>query len=551
MTDSARVASEPKGRCLGVIALLGIVPALIPLIDAGFVHALGAFRDDPDYGPLLNALNLLNFHASGIMEHPGTPVHIVGAVVLGVSWLLRLPFVGAVSPTHDILANPEFYLRCINGAFAFMSAAATYFLGWRLWQATGSVRVAFVGQATVLLALPNLVTLPHVTQETLLISLATLLMALVVPVVFSARSFDATKRYAWAIGAVAGVCVATKLHALPLIGSVWFLRDRHLRQAALGAATVAFVIATLPGLPLYPRMAYYFLQLLIHTGHHGSGGFGIFPARTDLDNLTTLVHPGAVVFLTFAASAVLLAVRVGERAAAECDFRRLFLVSAAMIAAQIGLVTKFPNFYYLVPSCAVACLVMAGVTQMALLQRGPARIYAQTALVVTLVLLLGDTTAQAEGAYDLSAAYGRDNRRLNAVADTLRSNGCLGISYYESPAQDYKLFFGMIRNDWYRQALSRLYPGFLSYDVWAHRFEDFNGVIADETAVQRLSAQKCVYLFGSAAGRFGEQGFIPARFLTLVDRSHPPRGIYTAIYRLTIPNGTPWSEILSPAKDGG
>ncbi|MGH6975997.1 MAG: hypothetical protein ACREED_03120, partial [Stellaceae bacterium] len=146
-----------------------------------------------------------------------------------------------------------------------MSAAATYFLGWRLWQATGSARVAFVGQATVLLAFPNLVMLPHVTQETLLISLATLLMALAVPVVFSARSFHATRRYAWAIGAVAGVCVATKLHALPLIGTVWLLRGRHLRKTALGAAAVAFVVATLPGLPLYPRMAYYFVQLLIHT----------------------------------------------------------------------------------------------------------------------------------------------------------------------------------------------------------------------------------------------------------------------------------------------
>ncbi|MGH6975998.1 MAG: hypothetical protein ACREED_03125 [Stellaceae bacterium] len=100
------MAIERTSRQFWVIALLGLVPVLIPVVDAGFVHALGTFRDDPDYGPLLNALNLLNFHASGIMEHPGTPVHIVGAVVLGAAWLLRLPFVGAVSPTHDILANP-------------------------------------------------------------------------------------------------------------------------------------------------------------------------------------------------------------------------------------------------------------------------------------------------------------------------------------------------------------------------------------------------------------------------------------------------------------
>jgi len=541
-----RAAIERTGPRFGIIVLLGLIPALIPLIDAAFVHAVGTFRDDPDYGPLLNALNLLNFHSSGIMEHPGTPVHIVGAMVLGVAWLLRLPFVAAVSPTHDILANPEFYLRCINGAFAFMSAGATYFLGWRLWRATGSARTAFVGQATVLLAVPNIVMLPHITQETLLISLATLLMALVVPVVFLARSFDATKRYAWAIGVVAGVCIATKLHVLPLVGSVWFLRDRHLRKAALGAAAVTFVIATLPGLPLYPRMAYYFLQLLIHTGHHGSGSFGILSVRTDLDNLTTLVHPGAVVFVALVASAVLLAVRVGERVETECDYRRLFLVSAVMMVAQIGLVTKFPNFYYLVPSCAVACLVMAGATQMVLSRRGRARIYAHAVFGVTLLLLFGNATTQVEAAYAQSAAYGQDNRKLNAVADTLRSKGCLVISYYESPAQDYKLFFGTTRIGWYGRMLSALYPGFLSYNVWTHRFEDFKGVIADQTAVQRLSAQKCVYLFGSATARFGEQGFIPAQFLTLVDRSHPPIGIYTAIYRLAVPAGTSWSEILPP-----
>lgn len=105
------------------------------------------------------------------------------------------------------------------------------------------------------------------------------------------------------------------------------------------------------------------------------------------------------------------------------------------------------------------------------------------------------------------------------------------------------------RIDWHRQALSELYPGFLSHDVWTHRFEDFNGAITTETAPQRLSGQKCVYLFGSAAERFGEQGFIPARFLTLVDRDNPPSGIYTAIYRLAVANGTRWSDIL-PSNGG-
>src|SRR5712692_8556661 len=162
------ICSRLTGGKFGVT--LWIVPVIVLLLSLTFVRMLGGFAGDPSYAPFMNALNVLKFHTTGYMDHPGTPVHILGALVLGLVWLLRAPFVGFSLPEYDILSNPELYLHCINTAFAVLSAAAIYYLGWRLYVATRSLPVATVGQASILVY-PILLSLPLVTPEALLISL--------------------------------------------------------------------------------------------------------------------------------------------------------------------------------------------------------------------------------------------------------------------------------------------------------------------------------------------------------------------------------------------
>src|SRR4051812_45859061 len=153
-----------KLRLSGPAGLL-FVPVLIPLVTAVLIGIFGPYEGDPSYGPLMSALNLLHLHPPGYLDHPGTPIHILGAVILAQAWLVRTPFTGFAGLDTDILLNPNLFLIYINIVIALLISGANYFLGRRLWLATGSLAAALAGQATIFMAYPYLLTLPLVTPD--------------------------------------------------------------------------------------------------------------------------------------------------------------------------------------------------------------------------------------------------------------------------------------------------------------------------------------------------------------------------------------------------
>jgi hypothetical protein len=527
------------------VPALGIVPLVVLLLFVTFVQIPGGFSADSNYPFFLNALNLLNLHTVKLMDHPGTPVFIIGAIVLGVVWLLRAPLVGFYLPEYDILLHSELYLYCVSTVFALMSAGAIYFLGFRLHRATRSFAVAAVGQASILIAYPILMTLPQATPESLLIFLSVLLMAALVPMLFPAETFVETRDYSLFVGAIIGVCIATKITAAPFIFAVFFLQTKKSQIYAVGASALAFVISTLPGYPLYPAMAKYFFELFVHTGHNGSGGIGIPPFANIFSNFSSLLAPGASAIIAILFCCMFFVLRAGTYSRGGGDFTRLFQISGLIIVVQIIMVTKAPQFRYLGPSCVMACLVNAGVMHLAMLQNRPWRYWSVSALLVVLALIFGETTRLTYLWYRQTFEIARGVQSLLVKAE---ASGCNVIPYYESPALGYKLLFGKGPIALYDQTLSKLFPNFLSYNVWQHQFQSFTGDLDPRTVIQRLQDQKCVYLLGSEIGRFQEQGFIADKYLSLVDRNYPPVGVFTAIYKLQFPPNTAWSDLVPSKK---
>src|ERR1700691_5195368 len=156
---------------------LAIIPLFLPLFAIHITNEIGSFDGDPDYAYLLNALNVLYLHAPRLDSHPGTPVTMISAVIMGVLWLGRLSWTG-LTAERDVLLHPETYLYCISFVFAVLSAGAIYFFGWRLRWVTGSITVAIVGQLSFLLSMHRVtIGLQHADPESLLIGLTILLAA--------------------------------------------------------------------------------------------------------------------------------------------------------------------------------------------------------------------------------------------------------------------------------------------------------------------------------------------------------------------------------------
>jgi hypothetical protein len=520
---------------------LAVIPVLVPVVTLTFVHLFGPYEGDPSYGPLMSGLNLLHFERPGYLDHPGTPIHILTAAVLGLMWLLRAPFVGFHPPDFDILPHSDLYLYVTNIVIALLIAGANYYLGRQLLIATGRRAVAMLGQLTVFMAFPYLLTLPLVTPDSLIIFSTTLFVALLVPLVFSAQEFRPDRRYCLLLGAVFGLCIATKITCGPLCFLLLLLRDRTALLYVVGASVVAFFILILPAITLLPGMIKYFFYFFTHNGGAGSGAAGVPPAGVLLANFRTLLVPGAGLLATLAICGGLLVFRAATTRTND-GFNRLFLLSACTILVQFALVVRNPGDRYLEPAYAVTALVYPAMLYLALSQPSLRRQVACAAISVVLTLIgahaIRTTTLWLADAY----AAARDDKALLEQAD---ASGCTIIPYYDAPTLKYRLVFGNGTSGLrHSEALSKLYPDFISYNNGRHRFETFTDVLEPEPALKILHAQKCIYLLGSALERFAGEFWISPERMIPVARTYHGRANSTGLYKLQISPETTWKDVV-------
>jgi hypothetical protein len=533
-----------NGRDAGKAPLLALVPVFILFTTLILIHVVGEYDADPSYGPLMSALNLMHFEAPGYLDHPGTPIHILGAFVLTVMWLLRLPFVGFSSPDSDILLNPNTYLYCANIVIAILIGAANYFLGRQLLRATGSAVVAIAGQLAIFLAFPYLLTLPMVTPDSLIIFTTTLFVALLVPAAFSAHSFQPDTRYGILVGAVFGLCLATKITCGPLCFLLLFLRERRVLLYAVGAAATAFFILILPGIALLPGMIRYYFVILTHNGPLGNGAAGTPSAGELFEHFKRMIMPGAGLLATLVIIGLLLIFRVGFRVRTKGDFDRLFVLSGLTMLLQFALVLKTPGDRYLEPAYAVTFLVYPALVYLALLQRPP-RSYFACAAIFIFMGLIGLGAMRASYAYfaDMGAGRGDDQALLQKAA----GSGCKLVTYYNAPIKEFRLAFGdETAGGTHAAALAKLYPGFLTYQSARHRFMNFSDVLEPDQAMEILHAQKCIYMFGSVLSRFGADFGISPSAMTLIGRTYHGDSVSNAIYQLRVTPSTTWKDLGLP-----
>jgi hypothetical protein len=248
-------------------AVLAIIPICMVALALSFVKVLGAFPADPDYGYLLNSLNVLSLRSPAHTDHPGTTLHLWGAIVIGAVWLARWTFVQ--TPLQlDVVLYPEFYLWCINTTLAALIGGAIFAVGLTFYASTKSLATAAAAQATSLISLPVMLALPRVAPEPLLLCLTLILVALVAPVIVAgARE---TRGRVITAGIVFGSCLVTKITTGPLALLLLLFRTWRARLIALAAALVTMVALTLPIAKHYRQMLQWFEALLIHNGAYGS-----------------------------------------------------------------------------------------------------------------------------------------------------------------------------------------------------------------------------------------------------------------------------------------
>jgi hypothetical protein len=456
---------------LGLLALT-IAPLAIWLVPFLNRERIGPFyligRVDPSYIYLLNSLLVSCGKNPRHIDHPGTPLQIVGALVIGAMNVIDGG--NPICPVQDILTRPETYLGGISICLQFTAALLTALVGVRLYKLTGDIFAACITQICMLISPPIAGAFGVLGTEILVVPTILGLGLTLLPLATNSR--PERPRDSIVAGMILGFGLATKITVFPLILYAFMFDSTKAKARFLAACFGSFIFWTLPIANMYRNFLTWMVNLGVHSGHYGEGAFGVPGIWTMAANARSLIFECGPIFL-FACLAGAFAVWLRGRAARPSPPARFMMLSLAVLMLQLLMTAKHPAGRYMVPAL-VAVAVSSGVAVAALGAIRPVF----SAICFALVLALGVGPAASNFRYfesELPRRHAQDRSDTEKIRRIAADRcGSLIPQTNGVSSQLSGLLFGNIFAEKFDLQLAKLYPDFVSYHV-GDRFYGFTG----------------------------------------------------------------------------
>ena len=464
----------------------------------------GALRFDPAYAYLFNGLGLLQGWMPSHTDHPGTTIQELAAVTILFRWLIALLAGSRQLVADSVLSDPEAYLAAINFVLLALGAAATA-LGVRfLMRRTGRVWPGLLAPALMICSPSLMESLTDVKPEPLLMALAILVVLLASPPDEPCRKEGEFVR-PMLLGGVLGAGIVTKITFVPLALFVLMLPGIVAVGIAGFAAVVAMALFTIPIWPELEAPLSWYEKLLTHQGQYGDGPAGLPPVTNLADGAWSLLKPLAAlrsqhsepIFLAaIAVFGMAVVLPLWDRDSERGSWRRLFLIGLLVILWQLAITTPRPIPHYLVPSLGVIVMLVPLAANFLMKRADRAGMLAAAAGVL---VTLGFVAWSGFGAIREDIAEGQHAAvELQQLTEAAGDANCRLLPYYRTGTPGYAMLFG---NDYirraYAQGLDRLYPGYVTFNIFAKRLEGFADYREDAFANRLIAAGHAVCLLGS------------------------------------------------------
>lgn len=491
-------ARKPRaGAIAALLALPLLYLAAMWVLRADTVPYWLWHNADPTYPYLLNALNLLNLDGPGHIDHPGTPIQALGALL----FRLMYPASAVSDITAAVLADPEAHALAFNTLILIFVAACLAVLGRVALGTFGSLPAALAAQSSPFL---SMLILRHSTQirpEPMLVAATCLLAA----VTLHAARRGTTERpvaYALAFGAAIGFGTAVKITFAPL-GLLPLLLLARPRVIALyvAACALSFLVFTIPAWGAWDLFFEWVHKVAMGSGAYGGGAATIIDAETYPKNVRKLFSRPLFLAFFLLGLMTLAAYRRARRRGNVPATPMTAALGGILLAqlAEVLVVAKHPSAHYIIP--AFILTGPSAALTMVLAARLP--IFAARRLAygrAWLVLLAGLAVSQsiAFRTLDREAIAARDSAtRL----DMSRFKACAKVYYDVASAQTYAfqmadLYARQRHGEWLAATQpADEYSAILWRDNTVLRF----GPPLDLAAV--LAGQSCTVLRGTDEGR--------------------------------------------------
>lgn len=306
-----------------------------------------AVKYDPEMQYLLNSLALFKGVPYAYIDHPGTPVEVIGTLFLAGTRPITRGLGELFIPFH--LQRPELILTILHAFITIFSIASVVLLMTRSWPVRDwPSLLGGIGLGITYFAVMDPLsfqTLDWWTHNAFNLAFGTLLALAALLRTRIPRPLSGLEVLKFAI--LAGLLVAVQLYfiawafavaAVLVLFTVFLERQwRRFLQVALQAGSgiaIGFAIGFAPVMHEFRRFFIWVENLIFHQGRYGQGEQGVISAGRLVDNLQWLWNRGEVIFILSGAAIVLLAVAMIQR-------RKEISKTPGWWAGSLGLLLSF------------------------------------------------------------------------------------------------------------------------------------------------------------------------------------------------------------------
>ena len=357
-----------------LLLLLGAAMSLkmFPLYSGG-----GIYNSDPSYAYLFNGLLLLAQQVPHHIDHPGTPLQTLIALLVYLQWLY-LKLFNTVNPdvVAAAMAEPERYLLFISRVLIVLNCSALIFLGKKIYQSSHSIFLAIFCQSSLLTYGIFGTKLLFPAPEALVSFLSLCLLAVFVPLIFqSAIDHKKQTKIALVAGFIFGLGFAVKLTFFPLAGLFLLLKTWRQVFLACAAALAGWLLGVLPIISKLPQFYKWAHNMLTHTGKYGGGDQGLVDYSQLVGHFNELFKAFPLFYIAAAIFSVYVLLLIGywivrqfnqalknstvERWGGNLHTFKTIAVLLMVCLAQTLIVLKHFGQHYMIPALPIAFIGVA------------------------------------------------------------------------------------------------------------------------------------------------------------------------------------------------
>ena len=334
---------------------------------------------DPEMPYLFNSLAIFKGQTYTYIDHPGTPVEVIGSVILGLTYPFARNFPGGFIDFH--LNNPALFVS-LSHSFLIL---ASIFCAWYFYSTAMHLfpnlglllPLAAAGLFYVLTPI-SFQTLSYWSHNSFNFPFGTLYLLVLLRIIYQAKG-ELRRRETIGLGLAGGILAAVQIYfAVWVISTaitifVFYTLQGLPRKtgflAALGvliSGMVGFAICLIPMAPLIPVFINWVIALIFHQGRYGGGPEGILSLNGLVENFAALVNSATILFI---ASGVVFGVliylfsRKNRQTLQKPGFVAMSIGLFCQVAFLFILILKHPGTAYLLSVAATLPVLFLVVAQ--------------------------------------------------------------------------------------------------------------------------------------------------------------------------------------------